>query len=414
MRTTGLEQAMSAPAPRDYRIDFVRGIALIVIFINHIPGNTLGLYTNRNFGFSDAAEAFVLLAGFAAAAAYYPRFAGGYALATSVRVVRRAGLLYTAHIVSTVIAFAIVSAAVVTLAQPEHVNKLNILPVVEDPVSGFLGIALLTHQLSYFNILPLYIVLLLSLPVIMLLFRMDWRFMLGCSIALYALTGFFTIELPSFPSTNTWFFNPLAWQLLFVIGFIWGARIRLGQTIPYDAKLFWAATVYLVFAVVWLKWPLWDYFPQSNVLGALWSFSKTFLSPFRLLHVLALAYIIAMSPLGRWMKKLDIGNPIVRMGQHALPVFCVGSLMSVFFWLVRDHFGGGLLIDVGSVAVGVAVQVALAWFLTWQSQSPAGQTGSAAAGGFMTGPREYVPPPVPILSVDRNAPEPGSGRQVAG
>ena len=154
----------NVPAVRDYRIDFVRGIALIMIFINHIPDNRLALYTNRNFGFSDAAEAFVLLAGFAAAAAYYPRFAGGYALATSVRVARRAGLLYTCHILSTVVAFAIVSAAIVVLAQPEHIHKLNLFPVVQDPVAGFLGITLLTHQLSYFNILPLYIVLLLSLP----------------------------------------------------------------------------------------------------------------------------------------------------------------------------------------------------------------------------------------------------------
>ena len=395
---------MNVGSVRDYRIDFVRGIALIMIFINHIPDNRLGLYTNRNFGFSDAAEAFVLLAGFAAAAAYYPRFAGGYGLATSVRVARRAGLLYTCHILSTVIAFAIVSAAVVVLAQPEHIHKLNIFPVVQDPVAGFLGITLLTHQLSYFNILPLYIVLLLSLPFVMSVYRFDWRLLLIMSFLFYVVVGLFKIELPSYPSTMTWYFNPLAWQFLFVIGFIWGARIRLGQDIPYNGILFWCCVGYIAISLVWLKWPLWDYFPQSEALGALWGFSKTFLSPFRILHVLALAYVIAMSPIGRWMKGVSSDNPIVSMGQHALPIFCVGSLMSVFLWLAREYYGGGIVIDVASVFIGVVAQLALAWFLKWQSQSPAGQTGSAAAGGFMVGPREYIPPPVPQIQLRSSSP----------
>ena len=56
--------------PRDPRVDVLRGIALIMIFIDHVPGNLLSLVTLRNFGFADAAELFVLLAGFASMAAY--------------------------------------------------------------------------------------------------------------------------------------------------------------------------------------------------------------------------------------------------------------------------------------------------------------------------------------------------------
>jgi hypothetical protein len=48
---------------RDTRIDFFRGIALISIFIDHIPGNEFAKFTLPNFGFADAAEIFVLLAG---------------------------------------------------------------------------------------------------------------------------------------------------------------------------------------------------------------------------------------------------------------------------------------------------------------------------------------------------------------
>ena len=51
---------------RDHRIDFFRGLALVFIFWDHIPGNPLANLTVRNFGFSDAAEIFVFLAGYAA------------------------------------------------------------------------------------------------------------------------------------------------------------------------------------------------------------------------------------------------------------------------------------------------------------------------------------------------------------
>ena len=55
---------------RDHRIDFFRGLALIFIFWDHVPENPFAQLTLRNFGFSDAAEVFVFLAGFAAVTAY--------------------------------------------------------------------------------------------------------------------------------------------------------------------------------------------------------------------------------------------------------------------------------------------------------------------------------------------------------
>ena len=56
--------------PRDARVDALRGLALLMIFIDHVPGNLLSLVTLRNFGFSDAAELFVLLSGFSSMVAY--------------------------------------------------------------------------------------------------------------------------------------------------------------------------------------------------------------------------------------------------------------------------------------------------------------------------------------------------------
>ena len=64
---------MPAPAAvreRDHRIDVLRGLALLMIFVDHIPDNVLSLVTMHNFGFCDAAEAFVLLAGMSSMLAY--------------------------------------------------------------------------------------------------------------------------------------------------------------------------------------------------------------------------------------------------------------------------------------------------------------------------------------------------------
>src|SRR4030095_6200498 len=44
-------------------VDFWRGIALITIFVNHIPGNFYGQYTHANYSISDSADLFVFMAG---------------------------------------------------------------------------------------------------------------------------------------------------------------------------------------------------------------------------------------------------------------------------------------------------------------------------------------------------------------
>src|SRR5580700_8273524 len=73
--SAGTNSAGRPKLPRDLRVDALRGLALFMIFIDHIPGNLLSQITLRNFGFADAAELFVLLAGFASMVAYGGSFA---------------------------------------------------------------------------------------------------------------------------------------------------------------------------------------------------------------------------------------------------------------------------------------------------------------------------------------------------
>src|SRR5260221_2831372 len=61
---------MHAPTGRDLRLDFFRGIALWLIFLDHIPSNVVAWGTIRNYGFSDATEIFVFVSGYTAAFVY--------------------------------------------------------------------------------------------------------------------------------------------------------------------------------------------------------------------------------------------------------------------------------------------------------------------------------------------------------
>lgn len=83
---------------RDPRIDFFRGLALIFIFWDHVPHNPLANITVQNFGFSDAAEIFVFLAGYAAVLAYGKILQREGYLFACLKILRRVWTLYVAHI----------------------------------------------------------------------------------------------------------------------------------------------------------------------------------------------------------------------------------------------------------------------------------------------------------------------------
>ena len=175
---------MKANRIRD--IDFWRGAVLIAILIDHIPGNPLEHWTPRNFGLSDSAEAFVFLSGLSVGLIYVPRaykygiepVAGG--------CLRRALKLYGVHIALTLAALLVFGAAYWMSGVPDLIQAHGRSFVFGSPANGLLGLALLSHQLGYFNILPLYIVLMLWAPVALALALRGPLLALAVSIGLYA------------------------------------------------------------------------------------------------------------------------------------------------------------------------------------------------------------------------------------
>jgi hypothetical protein len=360
----------AAAAGRDPRLDMFRGLALVMIFINHVPGTLYENYTNRNFGFSDAAEAFVFMSGMAAGLAYSSGFRSGSLWLAVTRVWARARQLYFVHIAITMLCLAIFAGAALWFEMPVVLMKNNVEPVLRYPLQSLIGIPLLTHQLGYLNILPLYAVLLLATPAFILIgLKRPWL-MLVLSIALWALAGQFRINLSNFPNAGGWFFNPFSWQILFVIGLLSGMAMKRGATfIPFNRVLYGLAAAFLVFVLLWVKIPDLgaagrDVLAMLADAGApfyITRFDKTFLALPRLLHALALFYVLGHMPLMMDFARARFAAPLRAMGKQGLAVFATGTVISIFLQVVKvprepDPVFDGLILGAGLlVLLGLAV-----------------------------------------------------------
>ncbi len=199
-----MAEAISGKMPRDYRIDFFRGLALVSIFINHIPGNFFSNFTHRNFGLSDSAEVFVLLAGMSAALAYYPRFVSGQAALSIGQIAKRIGTIYIAHLSSIAIGFAVYAAATIWFAAPDLMVPDERHWMLDNTLGALAGIGALTYQTGNFNILPMYIGMMAMLPVIMMLARINLVVALAASAVVWLVANIFHFGPPNYPGNGVW------------------------------------------------------------------------------------------------------------------------------------------------------------------------------------------------------------------
>jgi hypothetical protein len=371
---------------REHRVDFLRGIALATIFINHIPGNVLSHFTPVNFGFSDAAEIFVTLAGFAAAQAYFPTYAKGDRLAATLKSWRRAWLLYLCHIASTIACVAILAAAAILFARPGYLADtieplyVNVAPLFTDPPRGYIGLATLGHQLGYFNILPMYMVLLFAMPAIMALALHGLLPLVTASVALWIAAGTFAVDLPNYPTPGGWYFNPFAWQILLVGGFALGVAWRQRLNVKLPPWLVVIAGGYVILAGIVRVNQLWAYFPALPLPPLIWGFEKGYVALPRLLHGLALLVILLGTPLWSLLSRIPTSSPFHAMGRNALAVFCWGEILCLVATIARFELGGGIAVDLALVVAHFAVIASFAMILDRLRSLKAAKPGDAIAG----------------------------------
>jgi hypothetical protein len=286
-----------------------------------------------------------------------------------LRLEARAFQVYVAQMVVTVLAIAMLAAAALCLDAPFLLDWHNAAAVFNDPVKTHIGLVLLTHQLGYFNILPLYVVLLFIAPAIALLHRHAPVFLLLVSFTIYAIALGFGVNLPTWPVEGSWFFDPLAWQLIYVLGFLLAGEDGIGGFARRrHAILRWLALPVVALGVAvgttdFSPDPV--YLPEPKLF---FMFDKTFLSPARLIHSLALTAIFAgtFNVIGRRLPRLP--GYLCLLGRNSLNVFCALSLLSLGGQIVRYIYGGNVVSDAFIVILGVLLMGFIAWAAEWRER----------------------------------------------
>src|SRR5262250_2678855 len=156
---------------RDVRLDLFRGLSLFFIFIDHIPNNVLSYVTLRSIGFSDAAEVFVFISGYAAATVYGRALQRQGGIAATGQIYRRIWQLYVAHIFIFVILAAEVCYATLNLQNQTYSEDFGIDNFVDEPQVAIIKVLLLQYQPQFLDILPIYMILLGVFPVVLLLLQ---------------------------------------------------------------------------------------------------------------------------------------------------------------------------------------------------------------------------------------------------
>jgi len=354
--------------PRDFRLDLYRGFALWLIFLAHVPGTIFNRITPWNYGFSDPAEVFIFVSGYANAYVYGRVMEQRGFVVGGAQIVRRAFEAYVAQI----FLFVILIGEVFWLSHGSHAfdDATNIRILHERPDESILAVMQLKFMPVNMNVLPLYVVVLAVSPAVLWLLRKMAALALALAATVYAAANLFGLNFPSFPH-GYWYFNPLAWQFLFVLG-AWcglGAADWVWTLVRSRLVLILAAIYAVSVFVVFLAW-------NSLNLGALvpewglYAFGKTNLGVLRLLHFLALAIV------ADWLIPRDWPpltwralRPLILCGQHSLEVFCLGVTLAFAGQVAAVEAPGSAIIRVVVAVAGIAVMVGVSTLLSWYNST---------------------------------------------
>jgi hypothetical protein len=299
---------------RDLRLDACRGLALWFIFIDHIPDNSFVWLTLRNYGFSDTTEVFVFVSGYTCMLAYGGALRELGWLATVTRALRRGCEIYVAFLLLFITYLALIWVAG---GGSRYLDETNTAVFFGDPGAALVHAELMQYTPVNTDILPTFVLLHLAFPGLLWLLTRSALVTLAASLLLYLLVQVFGWNLPAWPR-GEWFFNPLAWQVLFVFG-AWYAYEGPGRlrTIVQSRAALVLATLYLAFSLaVALSWQfkaLEGFMPEA-LSKLIYPIDKSNLSPWRLLHFLALALVfLRLTPRAAtiltWETKLDRRGP---------------------------------------------------------------------------------------------------------
>jgi hypothetical protein len=361
-----------ARPPRDTRLDIVRGWLQLSIFASHAHGSFIGGWLiHAAWGFSDASELFVFLSGFTLGSVFTRRAAQGGWREGTVDLLVRAWRLYRIHLMVFALFGALVFVANATIL-PGEAERLGWDFLGDDSRRAVPAALAMLYQPDNMGILPVFVWCMLLLPGFMAALRRWGDAAIALPVACYAAVWAFGLGLPSLQPGGDIAFNPLAWQMLFLGGAWLGRRALLdGEALPWRApgrRAVLAAALAVLAAGLAMRLTWYGFTPWPAPFGELyWIEGKQDLSVPRLVHAMALAFVVAalVPREAPWMHQA-VPRAIARIGQYSLEVFCLGLFLSwgatTGFRLLPAQGLGFVAEDVVLIGAGSA---ALAAFAAW-------------------------------------------------
>lgn len=330
----------TSPSPRDYRIDFARGIALIMIVVNHTvpPPSLFNRFGHPQLGHVFAfagADIFVFLSGYVCGIAYARTLRERGFVPTLMRALKRCRQIYLAAIAAFFVTW--IAMKLFEQLQPYDVyERLRFDTGYIFSIKGFIKSILLIGPYTHFGILLFYLFLLFALPFMLWIHQRARFIAIGMSGGVWLLTQY------AFLKNQSWihhfdgaFGNILAWQLLFFVGlFIARDRVWLSNAVRPLGTLICVLILCLDTYLRQLKW-IYFHFDQKESLGVL-----------RVIELLAVVILVArLVPPQSSFFTAGWGNRVRRLGSRSLTIFAATLPTCYIFThlaaVADSRWGGG-------------------------------------------------------------------------
>ncbi|HEX2171264.1 MAG TPA: OpgC domain-containing protein [Dehalococcoidia bacterium] len=244
-RSAALAPVKHPPADsrRDLRLDFLRGLCLAVMIIDHLGGASWWYtVTSGDTFFVSAGEGFVFISGLVMGLVYRDVLRRGGPAAVWRRSLGRALKLYLSTVALTFLFVGLSLATAGRWTEPGGRWEEGFLAAV-DVVDFALGVVTLRTTFDFVDVLVLYIFLVVVAPALLIAFARGLTpFVLAASFGLWLTQQVWPdrLVLP-WPIEGSTRFQFGPWQILFVAGL----------AIGYHRERFATATAH------WRRWPVW-------------------------------------------------------------------------------------------------------------------------------------------------------------
>lgn len=332
---------------RDLRVDLIRGVALLILVTDHLPGNPLRQLMPVSWGLADMAEVFVLLSGYV--------YGLGLRRPSSLserrrKLLWRAVTIYSAYVLASLLAITLVR--VLRISSIAEMMSPHL--IANSWRDLFLSVTTLQGRVTQLCILLLYFWFTCGLAILPLQ-RAAFQF---CglvpiiSVLVYLASQVSPlVSLPE-PFAITTFYNPFAWQLLFVTGATCAVLSDTSRKKIFGSRYLMAGTCFvqgLLLLARGFSLDLPPFLVDKSQLGIL-----------RYLHIVTAAYIVSeILPRDFSASSQRLMRPILQASEQSLWVYCGGVLIvvSVSDWVAQTDqilqiVGANLLAWSGCLLIG--------------------------------------------------------------